>query len=109
MTHSFRDVTRLVRIKLSGLTFTNRAEPTMARANIAAQHKGCSPVSPALEEVWALRFLTNRVQFQALNQLEQMILVCWITQTNAQPIRFWLTRFCIKDSKFAGHLYVKSF
>src|SRR2546425_13271452 len=73
----------------------------MPRADVAAEHKGCSPVGPALKNVWALRFLTNGVQVQSLDQLEQVVLVRRIAQANAQPIRFWLTRFRVHNSKFA--------
>ena len=85
MTHSLCDVAGLVGVERPRRAFTNRAEPAMARADIPAEHKGSSPVSPAFEDVRAPRFLTNRVQVQTLNQLQQMILVGRIAQTNAQP------------------------
>src|SRR5207237_5074087 len=102
MTHCFGNVTRLLGIKLSGLAFADRAKPTMPRADLAAQHKGRSPISPALEDVWALRFLTNSVQVQALNQLQQMILVCRIAQSDPEPFRFRLTWFAVQNLKFAA-------
>ena len=73
----------------------------MPGADVAAQHKGRSPISPALENVGAPCFLTNRVQIQTIDQLEQMVLVRRITQTNPQPLRLWLTRL-IKNVEFAG-------
>jgi len=97
----FRDVMRLFWIQSFRRAFSNRAESAMPRADVAAEHKGRSPVGPALKNVWAPCFLTNRVQLQTFNQLEQMILVCRIAQTNTQPIRFWLTRFRVHNSKFA--------
>jgi hypothetical protein len=102
--HCFGHVAWFVRIKLAGLTFTNRAKATMSRADVAAQHESGSAIRPALENIRALRFLTNGVQIQTLNQLEQVVLVSRITQTNAQPLWLWLTRFGIENLKFAGQL-----
>src|SRR5437660_4701948 len=93
---------RFFRIKLARLAFAYRAKSAMSRADVTAEHKGCSPVSPALEDVRTLRFLTDGVQAQALNQLEQMILIRGITQTNPEPFRFRLTRLCVQNSKFTG-------
>jgi hypothetical protein len=76
----------------------------MARANIATQHKCRRPVSPALENIRALRFLTNRVQVKSFNQLEQMILVSRIAQTDPEPFGLWLTWFGVKDLEFAGQV-----
>src|ERR1700682_1205403 len=102
MPHCFGYVSWLFRIKRTGLAFANRAESAVTGADVAAQHKGCSPISPALENVGALRFLTNSVQVQTFDQLEQMILIRRIAQTNPQPLRFWLTGFWVQDSEFAG-------
>src|SRR2546423_13139300 len=101
MLHGFRYVTRLFWIQSVGRAFSNRTETAVTRADVPAEHEGCSPVSPALEDVWALRFLTNRVQVQTLNQLQQMILVRRIANADAEPIGFWLTWFRVQDSKFA--------
>ena len=85
MTHSLGDIAGLVNVQRAGRAFANRAEPAMASADIPAEHKGSSPVSPAFEDVWAPRFLTNSVQVQPFDQLQQMILIGRIAQTNAQP------------------------
>src|ERR1700704_3476101 len=74
----------------------------MAGADVAAEHERCGAIGPAFKDIWAPRFLTNRVQVQAFDQLEQVILVRRIAQTNPQPIGFWLTRLWVQDSEFAG-------
>src|SRR2546425_7637562 len=102
MAYCLSDMTRLVSIKLARLALTNRTKSAVTRADIATQHKCGSPISPALENVWAPCFLTNRVEIQALDQLEQMILIGRIAQTNPQPVRFGLTRLCVQNSKFTG-------
>src|SRR2546426_6917115 len=102
MPHCFGDVTRLIGIEPARRPLAYRAKPTMPRANVAAQHKGRSPISPALEDVWTLRFLANRVQVQALNQVEQMVLIGWITEANPQPLGFRLTSFGVQNLKFAA-------
>ena len=102
MPHCFGDVTRLIGIEPARCAFAYRAKPTMTGTDVAAQHKGRSPISPALEDVWAPCFLTNRVQVQALNQLQQMILIRRIAEANPEPLRFRLTWFGVQNLKFAG-------
>jgi hypothetical protein len=46
------------------------------------------------------------MQVQALNQLEQMVLIGRIAEAYPQPIGLWLTRFGVQDSKFAGQVFV---
>jgi hypothetical protein len=108
MSHSLSDVTRFLRVKLPRRAFANCAKAAMARANIATQHKCRRPISPALENVWAFCFLANRVQVKSFNQLEQMILVRRIAQTDPEPFGLWLTWFGVKDVKFAGQFLVTS-
>ncbi len=55
----------------------------MSRADIAAEHECRGAIRPALEDVRTFCFLTNRVQVQALNQVEQMVLIGWIAQANS--------------------------
>src|SRR5690242_16176962 len=100
MTYGFSNVAWFVHIERAWRAFANRAKAAMPCANVAAQHERRRAIRPALENVWALCFLTNRVQVQALDQLQQMILIRRIAQTNPQPIRFRLTRFGIEYSKF---------
>src|SRR5258707_7972869 len=95
MPHRFAYVSWFFRIKLPRLAFAHGAEAAVTGADVPAQHKGCCPVSPALEDVRAPCFLTNRVQVQSFDQPQEMILVRRITQTDPQPLRFWLTGFLI--------------
>ena len=85
MLHSFSDVTRLVRVERCGRALANRTETAVTRADIAAQHEGRRSIGPALKDVGALCFLTDRVQVKPFDQLKQVVLVGWITQTNPQP------------------------
>src|SRR5947207_7811218 len=102
MMHCFGNVTRLLGIERARRAFAYCAKSAMTGTDVAAQHKGRSPISPALEDVWAPCFLTNRVQVQALNQVEQMVLIGWIAQANSQPTGFRLTRFGVQNLKFAA-------
>src|SRR5260370_29816191 len=84
------DVSRFLRIEQSWLTFSNRTKATMPGADIPAQHEGRSTIRPALKDVWTLRFLTNGVKVQPLNQLQKMILIDRIAETNPEPFGFRL-------------------
>src|SRR5205085_4823287 len=104
MAHSFGDVARLIRIKLHRLSFVDRAETAMARAGVAAEHEGRGAIRPALEDVRAARLLTDRVQVQAFDELQHVVLICRIAEPNLQPFRLrlaWL--WIIDDSQFASH------
>src|SRR4051794_20368687 len=96
MTHRLRDVLRFLAVKYARSTLADRAEAAMPSADVAAQHEGRRAIGPALKNIRALRFLTDRVQIQTFDQLEQMILVRRIAQLDAQPIRLRLTRFLIE-------------
>jgi hypothetical protein len=102
MPYCLADMTGLVSVKLPGFALAYGAESAVAGTDVAAQHEGGRTVGPALKDVGALRFLTNRVQVQALDQLEQVVLVRRITQTNAEPLGLWLTWFLVENVKFAG-------
>jgi hypothetical protein len=93
MGHSFGDMSRLQRIQRSRRAFSDGAKPAMPRADITAQHKGCGPIRPALKNVRASSFLANCVQIQAFNQLQHMILVSRVAETDSEPFRFRLTDF----------------
>jgi hypothetical protein len=74
----------------------------MTRTDVATEHERGGAIRPALKDVRTLGFLTNRVQVQTLDQLEQMVLVRRIAQTNPQPFGLWLTRFLVENLKLAG-------
>ena len=108
MAHSLSNVPRFFRIERLRLSFTDSAESAMASANVSAQHKCRRAIRPAFENVRALRFLTDCVEIQSLNQLQQVVLIRGVAETNLEPIGFWLTRCGVENSKFAGQVsYLK--
>jgi hypothetical protein len=104
--HSFCDVSRLFRIETAGLSFTDRAEAAMTRANVAAEHERRGAVGPTFENVGTTSFLTNGVQVESFDQLQHLILIRWITQTDAKPFGFGLTYLLVVAdyTEFAGQL-----
>jgi hypothetical protein len=102
MPHRFGDVTWFLPVKLPGLAFPHRAKTAMPGTDVTAQHEGGGAIGPALEDVRTLGLLTNRVQVQTLDQLEQMVLIRRIAQTNPQPFGLWLTRFLVENLKLAS-------
>ena len=82
MPHGFRDVTWLLNIKRSRLTFTYCTETAMACADVSAQHEGRGPVRPAFKDVRTTSFLTDGVQIQALDQLQNIVLIGRIAKPN---------------------------
>src|SRR5256885_6829517 len=103
MAHGFGDVARLCGIKLRRLTFIDRAEAAMARAGVAAEHEGRGAIRPALEDVGAARLLADRMQVQAFDELQHVVLIRRIAQTYLQPLRLRLARLLnvADDSQFA--------
>jgi hypothetical protein len=75
MANGFCYVSRFVRIERARLPFANGTEPTVARADVAAEHESRSSIRPAFEDVWATGFLTNRVKVEALDQLQNVVLI----------------------------------
>src|SRR6185436_16225059 len=95
MTNGLAHVSRFVRIQRAGSALAHCAEPAVPRANVSTQHERGGAIRPALEDVWAPRFLADRVQVQTLNQLQQMVLIRRIAKANPQPLRLWLAWFGI--------------
>src|SRR5215213_8381659 len=106
MTNSFSDVPRLVRIETAGLSFADCAEAAMTRADVAAEHESRRPIGPTLENVWTTGFLTDSVQVESFDQLQHLVLVGRIPQTDAEPFGFRLTYLLIVTdyTEFAGQL-----
>ena len=106
MTYSFGHVARLFRIELTGLSFADRAKAAMTRANVAAQHESRGAIGPAFENVRTTRFLANRVQVKSFDQLQHVVLIRRIAQTNLQPFGLGLTELLIVAdyTEFAGQL-----
>ena len=78
----------------------------MARANVTAQHESRGAIRPAFEDVRTARFLADRVQIQPFDELQNVVLVRRITETDAEPFGLGLTDFLIvtDNTKFAGQL-----
>ena len=57
----------------------------MACACVAAEHESGSPIRPALEDVWAARFLADSVKVQSFNKLQNMILIRRVAYANLEP------------------------
>ena len=110
MAHSFGNVARLFGIKIAGLTFSNRAETAMTRADVAAEHERRGPIGPTLKNVGTTRFLADGVKVQTFDELQHLVLVCRVTQTDAQPFGLGLTDLLIVAdySEFAGQLFTSA-
>jgi len=93
MGHSFGDMSRFQRIQGSRRAFSHGAKSAMPRADITAQHKGGSPVRPALKNVRAPRFLADGVQIKSFNQLKYVILISRVAESDFEPFRLRLTDF----------------
>ena len=101
--HCLSNVPRLFAIEEPRFPLADRAKAAMTRADVTAEHEGCSAIRPTLENVRTACFLANCVQIQPLDQLQDVVLVRRIAQSDLQPLRFWLTGFRnVADySKFA--------
>jgi len=79
----FRNVSRLLRIELNGLALSHCTKAAMPGANIAAEHKGGGSIRPALKNIRATRLLADGMKAEAFNQLQDVVLIRWISQTNS--------------------------
>jgi hypothetical protein len=106
MGHRFGDVSRFFRVQGSGLSFADRTETAMACADIAAEHESRRAIRPAFEDVRAARFLADGVQIQPFDELQNVVLVRRITETDAKPFGLGLTDFLVvtDNTEFAGQL-----
>jgi hypothetical protein len=55
------NVTRLIGVEWAGPAFTDCTEPAMPRADVAQDHEGRGPFTPAFEYVWATSLLADGV------------------------------------------------
>ena len=108
--NSFGNVTRFFGIEESGLSFSYGTEAAMTRADVAAEHKRGGAIGPTLENVWTTRFLADGVQVETFDQLQHLILVGGVAQSDAQPFGFGLTDLLIVAdySEFAGQLFTSA-
>jgi len=104
MSNGLGDVAGFFRVERTRLTFADSTKTAMARADVTTQHERCSAIGPTLKNVRATRLLAHGVKIQTLNQLEHVVLVCRVTQSNLEPLGFGLAGFrIIADySKFSG-------
>jgi hypothetical protein len=93
--HGFGDVSRLFRIECARLSFADRAEAAMTGADVAAQHERRGAVRPAFKDIWTARFLADRVEVKSFDQLQNVVLVRRIAETNPEPFGLWLTDFLV--------------
>jgi hypothetical protein len=106
MVHSFGDVSRFFRIEAAGLSFADCAEAAMTRTDVAAEHERRGAIGPTFKNIWATSFLTNGVQVESFDQLQNLVLVRWVAQADAQPFGFGLTYLLVVAdyTEFAGQL-----
>jgi hypothetical protein len=104
MSNSFGDMAWFFRVERTRLTFADSTKTAMARADVPAQHERCGAIGPTLKNVWATRLLAYCVKIQTFDQLEHVVLVRGVTQSNLEPLGFGLTGFRIVAdySKFSG-------
>ena len=65
----------------------------MPGANVSAKHERRGAVRPAFKDIRTAGFLADSVQVQALNQLQNIVLIGGVAQPNFQPIGLGLPRF----------------
>jgi hypothetical protein len=82
LTHRFSDMPRFFRVERSRFSFADRTEAAVARANVAAEHEGSRAIRPAFENIGTACFLADSVQVQSLNQLQNVVLIGRIAQSN---------------------------
>jgi len=104
--HRFGNVSRLVSVETAGLSFADGAKAAMTRADVAAEHERRGAIRPTLENVWTTSFLTDSVQVESFDQLQDLVLVGRITEPDAQPLGLGLTYLLIVAdyTEFAGQL-----
>ena len=82
-----RDVFRLVRVGGQGLAARDVAEPAVAGADIAEDHKRGGVLLIALAEIRTVCRLADRVELQIAHQLRNLAHGLLVI-TDAQPFRF---------------------
>jgi hypothetical protein len=82
----------------------------MTCADVAAEHERGGAIGPTLENVWAARFLADGVQIQTFDQLQHLVLISRIAETDAQPFWLgWTDLLIVADySEFAGQLFTSA-
>src|ERR1044072_5107244 len=107
---SFGAVGRFFRIERARRAFADCAESAVACADVAAEHEGCGAIGPAFKNVWTARFLADGVQVETFDQLQHLVLIGRIAESDAQPLGLWLTDLLIVAdyTEFAGQLFTSA-
>jgi len=92
VSHRFRYVMRFLTVERAGLPFIYRTKAAMARTDVTSEHECRRAVRPAFEDIGATRFLADRVKIQTFDQLQHIVLVGWVAETNPEPVRLRLAR-----------------
>jgi hypothetical protein len=75
MPYRLGNVRRLKRVESIGNCLIHGAKAAVTSTSVAAEHESSGLVRPALENVWALCLLANRVQVQTVDQIKDSILI----------------------------------
>ena len=81
------NVGRFHRVEVHRLALIDCTKSAVPRASVAAEHERGGLVRPAFKDIRAFRFLTDRVQIQPVDQLENRVLIARIAELDLQPIR----------------------
>jgi len=79
------NVPRFLAVECARLAFADGAKATVPRTDVPTQHERCRSIGPTFKDIRAVRFLADGVKIQSFDQLQHLILVCWIAQTDLQP------------------------
>src|ERR1700675_4252096 len=80
MFNGLGDVCRLQRVEVHWLAFIDRTESAMPGASIAAGHECRGLICPAFKDVGTLGFLTNGMQTEAADKIEDSVLVARVAE-----------------------------
>jgi hypothetical protein len=73
-------------------------------ANVTAEHESSCAIGPTFENVRTTRFLADGVQIETFDQLQHVVLIRRIAQTDAKPFRLGLADLLViaDYTEFAG-------
>ena len=86
MFYRFGYMLRFKRIQRSRHCFIYCTKTAMSRAGVTAEHKRCSFIGPAFENIRTLGLLANRMQVQAIDKFEDGVLIARVAQLDLQPV-----------------------
>jgi hypothetical protein len=100
LSNRFSNVTRLVGIKRLRLSLAHSAKAAMPCANIAENHEGRGAFAPALKNVGAASFLTNRVQAQVIDHPIHAFESFVSVNPDLEPFRSWTCEFRLSHREY---------